>query len=350
MFSSASCGSGKIFGRLSNARLPIARPSYIGEVLKKLRSIKDFQGLSDEELSRKAAELTESGNLWSVYFSGVVLDPARERIEKNLKGELEPEACAALHTANIHIKLQLKKPIRGIQYGVDTFMSLLLEQYGPLHALIVIDDLILLEWNTSGLVIPTGKAIIAGSAQAASGDLGSKSPGSIGTASNPYAQPHEEEILYEFEATSAKKEHIDKLIGVIVKYNRNYMYHPIFRGCQKFAVDVLSALNYPVHPKLEGNLGEYYNEVKKLNKRKLAFDSHSDLDAYVRQILESGGIAPLQAEYLLSQYFLFHVTSITEAEKSERWVCEVHGCLMSQLEHTIDLKSTIAYRMLYPVV
>lgn len=348
MFSSSgSCASGNLFAKLTGAGAPTIgpRPSYSHDVIKKLRTVKDFHGLSDDDLSKMAEELTDVGKLWSVYFSGIVLDPARERIERNL--ELDRAAEALPHTASIPITIQLKPVHDSSRYGIQSLTSVLLKHYGSLHASLVVSGTVVLKWNTSGLVIPTGKPIQPTSLkQPASKKPSSKAAADSDRARGEHMTP-EDEILQEFDITHAKKEHIDKLLSIIVRYNRNYLYHPIFRNCQKFVADALVALGYPVHPMLEGKLSDYYSEVKKKGRRsKLALDTHADLDAYVGRVLESGGTTLPETEYLLCQYFSFHVTSLTDCEKPERWMCETRGCLMPQLEKTIEFKDTIACHML----
>lgn len=349
---SPSCGSGKVFGK-HGAGAPVPRPSYFNEVVKKLRSIEHLQGLSEEDIEVRVEDLTDGEKLWAVHFSGIVLDPARENIEKNLDGVVEGEPNGRSHGAGLRIKLQCRKVRGGSQYGVQSFTSLLVKYYGPIHASILVGRAIVLEWGTCGLVIPTGKPLEPASESTPSSVSGSvASKASVATATNGGGpcleqQPTtpEEDILHEFETTIAKKEQVDKLMAVIVKYNRNYFYHPILRNCQKFVADCLTALGRPIPRNLEGGLGNYVKEVKKGRKRKFDFESHADLDEYVGRFLESGKATLLESEYLLTQYFLFHVTSMTECGRPERWVCGMKDCQMPRLERSIDLKNTIAYRV-----
>ena len=353
MFSSASCGSGKIFKRLGATSNIL--PSYIGDVISKLQKIREFQDLTHEELSAKADELTNSDKLWSIYFSGIVLDPARDHIENKLVTETEDiQAAEPLvegleHSTKVPIKLQLKQ-IRGhCQYGAETTVtSLLLQHYGSLHASLLIGDAVLLEWSTSGLIIPAGKPIQPDPVQTHVSSTKTSNPPSTNGShrENDLSYRFEDEIVQMFEATTARKEHIDKLLNVIVRYNKNYSYHPIHRNSQRFVVDVFKALDYPIHPKLEGKLANYYNELKKVGKKKLKCGSHAQLDDFVGSYLQSGGATPLESECLLSQYFSLHITDMTECTQPERWVCQEHGCLMGRLEQQVDVKDTIAYRIL----
>ena len=319
---------------------PTKRPSYVGDVVRKLKSLPEFQELTEDQLFERASELTDPEKLWSVYFSGVALDPAREYLERNLEAgtgsEGSGESLEALRPSSkipIRLKLQPVQITSRHQFGFESFTSLLLDHYGSLHATIVLDSKVKLTWNTAGLIVPTYVHI-------------EDTPHPNGSADASECSVTEEVMQYSFSSASSRKELMDKIAGIITRYNKNYIYHPVFRGCQKFVADCMSVLGYAPHPQLENKLGDYYNEVKKGRRKKIELDSHEQLDAYVGRVLDSGGSTPLETEFLLSQYFLVHVTSMTECEKPERWVCKSHAqCLMSRLEATLDVKDTIAYKM-----
>lgn len=344
---SGSCGSGKIFGS-HGAGAPTSRPSYFSDVVKKVRSLEGLQGLSEQEIETMVGELTDVEQMWSVYFSGMVLDPAREHIEQNLMAEPAVNGTAPTNPPTKLIKLQCRYVRDGSQYGVQSFSSLLLAHYGPIHASILVGGAVVLEWGVSGLIIPSRKPVqpAFGSVQSAFRSVASKATVN-GSEQQTVAATPEEEILHEFELTLAKREQVYKLLDVVVRYNKSFLYHPILRNCQKFTSDCLSALSQPIPSKLEGVLGDYVKEAKKGRKGKLNFESHADLDAYVGRVLESGGTTLLESEYLLAQYFSFHVTSMTGSDKPERWTCGVTGCHMPELEQSVDLKSTLAYRMFH---
>lgn len=344
MFSSKSLVVGKGLRRAgagNGVGAPSRRkPSFIGDVVEKLRKIEDCQGLSEEQMEERAAELTDPEKLWTVYFSGIALDPSREHIERNLEDGANSTGGAAVGnpppSARIPMKLRMV-PIHVGQYGVLSYTSLLLEHYGSLHASMILDGRIVLSWSASGLVVPTNQPI---------GNAPGPSSSKKQSEEAVHFRTTEEEVQFSFAMATAKKELVDKLIEVVVRYNKSYYYHPIFRNCQKFVADSVTALGYPVHPKLEGKLGDYFKQVKKGRKTKSEFQSHTELDKYVVKVLETGGVSLAETEYLLSQYFVFHVMSMTESERPEKWVCQVGGgCGMPQLEQTVDLKQTLAHNM-----
>ena len=334
-FSSGSCGSGRAVRQTRNGA-PISRPSYFKQVMEKARMVQQFESLSDQQLSERVRELTEEGLLWSVYFSEIVLDPAREHIEKALEGG--PSCVNSPLPVGKFIKLSFK-PIRGGgHYGVNSLTSLLLQRYGAIDASILVGGTIVLRWETSGLVIPTGKPV-----EPVSGSAAVVSPNSHLPVEAAEHTITEEVLLRDFETTLNKKEQVDKLLSLIQRYNRLYSYHPIHRNCQKFVSDCLTALKHSIPPGLVGDLTAYFDKIKRGRRKKSNFESHAELDAFVDEYLKSGGSRALETEYLLGQYFLFHVTSMTEYGNPAKWACQVPMCHMPRLEQTIELQDTVAY-------
>lgn len=306
--------------------------SCLTSVLKKLDGMEEFGSLTKTQKLQRAEELINPSELWKVYFSGSVLDSARDCIEAGLDAELHPVDVSS--GSKFHLKLQLKPIVYSGHYGLQgQVTSLLLRNYGSLHASLLVGDAIVLEWNTSGLVIPTGKPIPSVVRPTGVKTLLS-SPNDV--------------IEHEFEATIAKKELVDKIISFIVQYNTMCFFDPIMRNCQTFVSDVLKKLDYPPHPKLEGNLVPYYDQLKKSQKKKVKeFHTHAELDAHVQDCLERD-LPTATLEYLLVLYFRFHMISLTECERPDRWSCEHDNCrLMPRLEQRINITDTLAYQLLH---
>lgn len=331
-----SCGSGK--GSELDQRTSYSMPSHLVSVLKKLDSMEEFHRLPKAQKLERAQELTDSTKLWRLYFSGVVLDPARDHIEAGIGVGIYPGEASS--GARVPIKLLLQPIVGSGQYGLQgQVTSMLLRNYGSLHASLVVGDAVVLEWNTASLVIPTGKPIPCTSAPDSSAENEASGV--------PYPVSFSNDILeQEFEATIAKKVHVDKIINVLVKYNKSNFFHPIIRNCQKFIADILNELDYPLHQKLVGNLIPYYEKLKKSQKKSKTFDTHAELDDAVRDCLQRD-MPTATMEYLLVRYFLFHMTSLTDCERPERWSCEHRDCLMPRLEQRINLEDTLAYQQLH---
>ena len=316
-------------------------PSNLRIVLNKLGDLEEYCSLPHAQKLQKAQELTDSTKLWEIYFSGCVLDPARALIEAEL--EAAPNSREIHSRAKSPIKLILKPIISSGQYGLQgQVTSLLLQNYGSLHASLLVGGAIVVEWGPSGVVIPSMKPISSTSASLPH----SSARNGAGSAVSPPLSPSDI-IEHEFEATIYKKEHVDKIISIVIQYNKSYIFDPIKRNCQTFISDILNKLQYPQHPRLEGNLGPYYDELIRIQKRPRMFTTHRDLDEHVQGYLEREVQHTAALEYLLMLYFKFHMVSLIECERPERWVCPHYDCLMPRLEARIDAKATLAYRLLH---
>ena len=315
--------------------------SQLISVLKKFDRMDDFRNLPKTEKLERAQELTDSTMLWRLYFSGLVLDPARDHVEAGLDTGFHPrEVCSG---ASFRIKVLMKPIVGSGQYGLQgQVTSRLLRNYGCLHASMQVGNAIVLEWDTSSLIIPTWKPISSTNTTQSKSNARSGANGVQCASLSP-----NDVIEHEFEAAIAKKAQVDKIISVVIKYNKFIFFDPINRNCQKFVADVLKELDYPLHPKLVGNLVPYYDELKRCqNQRKpKTFETHAKLNDYVRDCL-GHDMSTMTMEYLLVLFFMFHMTSLTECEQPERWSCQHQDCLMPRLEQRIDPKDTLAYRLL----
>ena len=336
---SGCCGSGgNRHGMGVNAReSSMASPT----VLRKVEAAAEFQSLSRLQKNDKALELASPSKVWEIYFSACVLDPARDEIEAGL------DSGSLLKSENtkkgrVTVKLEMQPIISSGNYGLQgQVTSLLLRNYGSLHASILVADTVVLEWNTAGLVVPGGKPIID-----SAGDDGGANPAGEGAAGAMDADELSVVVEEEFEATVAKKTYVDRIIAVIVKYNKFCEYDPILRNCQAFIADVFKELKLKVPTALEGRLGQYYKQLKESQAKKCKkVSTHEELDAYVEGCLERE--LPAQTmEYLLVLYFRFHIVSLTSSTNPKRWSCERRDCLLHRLEQRINKAETLAFQML----
>jgi len=334
---SGCCGSGgKRHGTGANSReSSMASPT----VLKKVESAAEFQSLSRLEKNEKALELTSPSKIWEIYFSGCVLDPARDEIEAGLDSGTPPQS-GNTKKGKVSIKLEMQPIISSGNYGLQgQVSSLLLRNYGSLHASLLVADAVVLEWNTAGLVVPGGKPIMESRANPAGG--------AEGAADAMVADQMSVVIEEEFEAALAKKTYVDRIIGVIVKFNKFHEYDPIMRNCQTFVADVFKELKFNVPAALEGKLGQYYKQLKDSQAKKCRkVSTHEELDVYVQECLERE--LPMQTmEYLLFLYFRFHITSLASSANPRRWSCERPDCLRPRLEQRINKTETLANQILH---
>ncbi len=329
-----SCGSGinKKVGSNGNRSRGITMVSPT--VLKKVESAAEFASLSRTERNQKADELTSSAKIWDIHMSGAVLDPAKDEIEAGLGVVTTHSKDGKTTRGRVTVKVEMQPILNSGNYGLQgQVTSLLLRNYGSLHTSILVADAVLLEWNSSSLVIPSGKPIMV-------------PPAATGAASAVDTTTMCTIIEQEFEAVLAKKAYVDKIINIVVKYNKIFVFDPILRNCQKFVADVLTELKCKIPESLEGKLVPYYNQLKELQGKKCkTLGTHEELDTYVQENIERP-LTVQAMEYLLVQYFRFHVTSLVSCDNPKRWYCEHPGCLMHRLEQRINMRETLAYQML----
>ena len=152
--------------------------------------------------------------------------------------------------------------------------------------------------------------------------------------------------------TSEKKQLIDALINVIIKYNKNYYYHLFSRNCQHFVIDALKALKVEQPTAFTGDLKGYFKALKKGRTPSIPekFETHGDLDKYVIQMQTDNDIARItqqDLEFLLALYFQFHLESKKLLGKDrtalEKWKCEEEECQIGEIERLITMESLLVH-------
>ncbi len=153
-----------------------------------------------------------------------------------------------------------------------------------------------------------------------------------------YAQVSGEDLTEYVELSLSKILLIDKLVRIIVQYNKRYYYHSITRNCQTFVIDVLQSFGVWENFKFGDKLEEY---LENLNKgRQEAYKSHKSVNDRVRYLIASGEINETtydEARYLRSLYTIFHLEEAAIAPPtSGQAVCSDPTCLLEELEKKIS--------------
>jgi len=332
--------------------------SCIPDVIKKLRSHPDFWDIADSnQLREEAEDLTDPDKIMSRFFSSILYYPAYEGI-MGQEGDWSDELITTherqerrIHHIEGVAKFQIKLLLRYVSNQASTvttvagkLASILRMEYGPLHAALLINNEVLLEWNSSSLVIPRfvdpcsmGAQPVLVSATVTDHHRPQRQ------LSKPVDQYDEIELI--FDAVSQKVDLLQKIAKVISLYNSCYDYHVIFRNCQNFVLDVLEAIGCNSKPQFGGNLKNYFTYLKQNGCIKRDFETHQQLNDYVSR--HHTELAQEDMEYLLAQYFLFHMERVTESGNLEDWRCKDGDCLMDFLEAKIDEKQLIVKKFLH---
>ena len=317
---------------------------------------------SDRELIERATMLTDPNLLWSHFFSGVI-DSAAAAVDENLdesglkftsSQERESARERGEHRFSTVCHFPIKLILTPLKRGrgvANTFASLLSMQFGPLHAALQVGDVIL-EWDDSSLVHPYQSdyedRIIELEVQRHSRwvHYTKQHQPEIKRAVDHLDFPEQIELIYT--VTSEKKNCIDDLIQVIIRYNKYFSYSLLHRNCQHFVSDALRALKVDLPEEFTGGLGDYYDSLVQGKTPSVPsnFKNHSLLDTYVVQKQRDGVLASMpqhDLEYLLALYFRFHLESKTRFRKDckplEEWRCEEVNCQMDTIENYIHFES-----------
>lgn len=330
--------------------------SFQRTCMEKLRGNRVYADQGGNELATLAKELTDEESIMNMYFSEIAYQPVAERVDENIQ-EREAEFVTSSEgdasrkrsiwrvedTAKLEVKLLLRRIDTQMPGFARTAAALLRMEYGPLHTSLLINNAVLLEWNTGGLVEPER---YDGTNQHY--PIMTSALHRISTVSLIKYDP-KDEIDLMFEATKSKLEMLNALVRVISRYNGQYIYHAISRNCQTFVIDALKAMGCENPPTFQGNLHEYFENLK-AGDCQPQFNGHQALDHYVRENVTDpqveGRLSSQEKEYLLGQYFLYHIPGMTESENPEEWRCPERNCQMENLEMDIDEQSMIMHRFL----
>ena len=352
-FASAS-GSGRVKCRDTES-LKKPKKSCIPEVMKKLRRHPDYQDeCFENNLKTEAEDLTDADRIMERFFSSITHEMVHERIkQKEADSELETthvRRARAIHRVEEVARFQVKLLLRYVDKRtsppkfIGKLASALQMEYGPLHASLLINNELLLEWNSTSLVIP--KFIDPYSTETTGPVLVSATVPDVMQIQRQLSGPFEayDEVELIFDAACEKSKLLYNLAKVIARYNSSYYYDVIFRNCQNFVLDALTAIGCKNKPEFKGNLREYFTHLKSKGRVKAAFETHQELDAYVRQNYAT--LNQENLEFLLAQYYLIHMRKVMRSADLADWNCTDTDCMMEFLEAKIDEKTMVMHRFL----
>lgn len=347
-------------GRVRNNSASSQSPAKycVSDVIKKLKRHPDYQDIDHgNQLKTEAEELTTAQSVMDRFFSSIIHDMVHERIKENEmdsttdltttyeRGKKTNRKIGIVESiARLQVKLLLRYTDNASQPSklIGRLASAFQMEYGPLHASLLINNEILLEWNASSLVIPkfidprTGPVLVSATVQDHTRPQHQLS--------KPFEAYDEIELI--FDAARKKGELLHDLARVIARYNSSYYYDVIFRNCQNFVLDALTAIGCKNKPEFSGNLREYFTHLKREGKVKADFETHAELDEFVKE--NHTKLSPANMEYILAQYCVFHTHSAS-ATKSGTIACRETDCMVEFLEAKIDHGMLIMHRFLRPV-
>lgn len=281
--------------------------SYIPQVIDKLKVHPSFHTCNDLQLSELATRITKPEELLK-YF--------------DLTQDLEAEdggtgAIIPLGDGDVDsLEVQLVLKFLSHKLDTDDIESILLQEYGPLQAYLVIGDMIL-EWEPYSAIVPHGKPMMDEAASCAS---------ATGGASD----------VRECELPSVKVELLKtKLLEIVAEHNKRYHFHPIRRSTHGFVCSIIQAMGNPQPEQLKSKLTDYLDALERSANVGIPkdFQTHAELDQYVEQ--NGGRLTDGDIEYLVFHYFMFHVVCRTKHQTPKKWECTEKNCKVNILKAAI---------------
>ena len=310
-------------------------------------------GTSNEHVcttSRKYISAQEMGyhflHLASGIAGDIVLETAGE-IETSFNGAwerviLQKRTIQRLATVtHFPVKLILRDLQHTIPPFASSFAKMIQLEFGALHAALIIDN-VMLEWDDSGLILPTQvdqEWIFKTRLQGTFNKYASAMKPEIQDSAR--RMDFKKQIELVFEVMKEKQEAIDKLVEVVIYYNTHYDYNVLTRNCQHFVMDAMKALGINKVPQFTGVFQEYFLELKSGKSSNVLekFETHAELDSHVDTVIKPG-LTQHDLEYLLCQYFMFHVGTCRDGQaggiEDSEWRCREESCRMREIEMMLE--------------
>lgn len=241
---------------------------------------------------------------------------------------------------NFPVKLILRDLQHTLPPFVSSFSKMIQLEFGPLHAALIIDD-VMLEWDDSGLIMPCQveeEWVFQTRLQGKFNNfVQAMKPKMRDSARRMDLKKQIEQV---FEVTQEKQQAINQLIRVIIHYNTHLEYNVLTRNCQHFVIDAMKALGIDKVPQFTGVFQDYFQALKSGKSTNVLekFETHAELDEHVNTIIKPG-LTQHDLEYLLCQYFMLHVGSCkrtSSGEQAPEWRCEEESCRMSEIEQMLE--------------
>ena len=359
--------------------------THLPQVIEKVRDHPEFHGLPKAEIKKLAKKLSDT-ELMKEYFSEYLQEnthtpqvkssPCPEGTDIGLQAtasavmgttggggasinpditESSASICSmdATHSDNFSriqriaafpVKLFLTALPPDITTTQDnTFASTLETKYGPMHASLQIGQM-MLEWGPHHLVVPHRniptepviKTDITRSLKVAA-ELRERAKDYRSSRSRRGSITGEVDLL--FEIRKSIQSVIESVIQVMVSWNRFKYFHTYATNSQHFVDNIIAVLGIEEMPLPSNNLSDYIGRLKNDTTTQTSFRSHAKLDSYTRERI--GELRTNEMEYLLTEYYRFHVASRVGAVREGEWECQAVDCQMQALERAIDRKELL---------
>lgn len=227
----------------------------------------------------------------------------------------------------------------------NDYASMLETQYGPMHASLQIGH-IMIEWTTHSLVVPhsdiptepviktdiTRSLTIASELQEKASEYKRSRRGTVTG-----------EVDLKLEITKSVSSLLETIVQVIATWNRYKYFDAYGSNSQHFVQTIIAHMGIEELPQLQNpTMDAYIGKLKGdfRTEHHTSFERHADLDRYVGERV--GKLSTREMEYLLTEYYRFHVAGRAGAMRGDgEWRCTEGDCQMQRLEREIDGKELL---------
>ena len=254
--------------------------------------------------SVQALCLIDKENTKQTYFSHLLKD-AQKSDQSNAE-QLPVNVALIIHCYDSHDEQEFR---RATTEAFRPFCSHY--SFEPAYASLQIGD-VALEWDETSLLLPWR--------------LGSDKPLKPATSAQSDRLHHSETRL-ELSLTSQL---LNDLVDVVVKYNTKYFYGTLSCNSHHLVQDVLDALDLQARATdaFSTQIQLHQQVLRKREKKKEEFNSHRELDDYVRDQVQS--MDGEEKQYARCYYTLFHHWTALFPQK-EVWRCDATTCQLRAL-------------------
>ena len=303
---------------------------------------------SPEKLYLLFSHLLEAGSKLAMQIAREDYKDYLHSLEINNHHQMVKHGTA--QACHLPVQLSLQK-LRGITPpGAHTFSSMLKFEYGPFHAAVIVGD-VTIEWGRESIVEPRFDPIPETQFKANVANQGDwfQQEGLFQrqmSLADKQRNSHDKfEILWE--SMTEKSQIIEKLVSVIVDYNRNKTYSVFHCNCQHFVRDAMAALGITKPVQFHGKLQDHFDQLKR-GKIKVPSElhTHENLDVYVTKNIQELGLQDM--EYVQCLYFKVHLPAIEKSDDPDEWVCDIPTCKSAELDRLIG-QHALPFNQFLPV-
>ncbi len=348
--------------------------THVHKVRDKLRRHPSFMDYSEEELTERAAALSDESKLLDTFFSHI-LKPSKDSIHKAVKEAeristrrsyfTERESRQASKRAEERFATVCSFPMKlvltrigegGSSKGIPatfansktgaTFASYLKFPFGAFHAALMIGD-VLLEWDGSSLVIPERKEVTptfqAGLERFSFWNRFTSSYKSHMRETLGEEPNYNNQVEVMLIINNEKESIMSGLVQEIVRYNTQCSYSLNHCNCQHFVLHAMRVLRIFKPPNFAGRLKGYFDTLCRGQEVDVQrdFRTHLELDEYVRT--RKGALDQDEVDYLCCVYTDFHRQAGMGDFTEQRY--PKHECQMARLEELVAKRRLLQHKL-----